>query len=990
MRWRPLFFVGFVAVNVDSEVVVGQRWLSEAESELGLGTVERVEGRAVSISFAASEELRTYGVDTAPLSRVRFDVGDHVEDLQGAALTVTDVEDHDGVLFYNGLREDGSRGVIPEPGLSDRLQLNRPQDKLLSSRLDGDDWFRLRYETWQHLARESQSEVFGLAGPRVGLIPHQMYIAREVSNRLLPRVMLADEVGLGKTIEAGLILHRLMLIGQVKRVLIVVPEALLHQWLVEILRRFNLRFSLFNAERFSAEQDASDEDDVEPTNEGAEEEVGEVAEADTEESSEMPRAELNANPFEAEQRVLCSQEFLLSQGTVARAALAAEWDMLVVDEAHHLHWTVDESSLAYDFMQALAQQVEGLLLLTATPEQLGREGHFGRLHLLDPNRFHDYDSFVEEETQYEQIATIANRLLAAEPLEKSEQKILTALLGEKVSAQPEDAERLIQALIDRHGTGRVLYRNTRAAIQGFPGREVHAYPLALPEAYASSNLLAEDAITPELGLLSNDDYEAQPWLAVDGRVKWVADQLKSLYPEKVLLICAHAETALALRAGLRKQFGIRGAVFHEAMDIIERDRAAADFADSETGAQLLICSEIGSEGRNFQFAHHLVLFDLPLDPGLLEQRIGRLDRIGQTETIQIHCPYFEDSAGAHLFAWYAQGLNALQQVCPAASLVYEEMQEALWSALAGDESSTELVEQAQIRVAQLNDDLQAGRDRLLEQHSHRPEQAAEIVDAIEASDDDASLRDYMARYWDSYGVESEPGPGESLILHAGHHMLHSHFPELPDEGVTVTLGRADALVHEDRQYLSWEHPMVRGAMDLLSSGELGAAAMTVLRHRGFRPGTLLLEIIFVAECAAPPEYRLQRFLPQSPMRYLLNAKGGNYASRVALIELQGECMRRERKTARAVIKSQQNTLRDMVRKADKLAEKALEGLVADAVQAMEESLGGELERLQALAAVNPNVPAEEIEMLALRRTMAKEFLNGSRMRLDALRVIVTK
>ncbi|MCO6763725.1 hypothetical protein KQH43_32020, partial [Streptomyces sp. EL5] len=78
---------------------------------------------------------------------------------------------------------------------------------------------------------------------------------------------------------------------------------------------------------------------------------------------------------------------------------------------------------------------------------------------------------------------------------------------------------------------------------------------------------------------------------------------------------------------------------HEGMSILERDRAAAYFADEEFGAQVLICSEIGSEGRNFQFAHHLVLFDLPAHPDLLEQRIGRLDRIGQRHTIQLHVPY---------------------------------------------------------------------------------------------------------------------------------------------------------------------------------------------------------------------------------------------------------------------------------------------------------------------------------------------------------------
>lgn len=100
--------------------------------------------------------------------------------------------------------------------------------------------------------------------------------------------------------------------------------------------------------------------------------------------------------------------------------------------------------------------------------------------------------------------------------------------------------------------------------------------------------------------------------------------LTSHRSQKVLVICAKAATALQLEQVLREREGIRAAVFHEGMSIIERDRAAARFAEEDTGAQVLLCSEIGSEGRNFQFASHMVMFDLPFNPDLLEQRIGRL------------------------------------------------------------------------------------------------------------------------------------------------------------------------------------------------------------------------------------------------------------------------------------------------------------------------------------------------------------------------------
>lgn len=123
----------------------------------------------------------------------------------------------------------------------------------------------------------------------------------------------------------------------------------------------------------------------------------------------------------------------------------------------------------------------------------------------------------------------------------------------------------------------------------------------------------------------------------DPRVEWLMGYLTSHRSQKVLVICAKAATALQLEQVLREREGIRAAVFHEGMSIIERDRAAARFAEEDTGAQVLLCSEIGSEGRNFQFASHMVMFDLPFNPDLLEQRIGRLDRIGGRTIFRSMC-----------------------------------------------------------------------------------------------------------------------------------------------------------------------------------------------------------------------------------------------------------------------------------------------------------------------------------------------------------------
>ncbi len=268
--------------------------------------------------------------------------------------------------------------------LDSKLVFSKPQDRLFAGQIDRMDRFALRYR-----ARKFQSEQYrmpwsGLRGQRTSLIPHQLHIAHDVGRRHAPRVLLADEVGLGKTIEAGMILHQQLLSGAAERVLIVVPETLQHQWLVEMLRRFNLRFSLFDDERYAeAQHDAY-------------------------------------NPFETEQLVICSLDFVRRSKQRLEHLCDAEWDLMVVDEAHHPVWSEEAPSREYQAIEQLAERVPGILLLTATPEQLGMESHFARLRLLDPNRFHDFEQFVEEQQNYRPVADAVALLLAGNKLSDSE------------------------------------------------------------------------------------------------------------------------------------------------------------------------------------------------------------------------------------------------------------------------------------------------------------------------------------------------------------------------------------------------------------------------------------------------------------------------------------------------------------------------------------------------------------------------------------------
>ncbi|MGL5597751.1 MAG: RNA polymerase-associated protein RapA, partial [Aeromonas sp.] len=372
---------------------LGQRWISDTETDLGLGTVVAVEGRMVTLLFPATGENRMYAKEEAPVTRVSFNVGDQISSHEDWTMTVEEVQENNGLLIYVGVRTDTHEPVaLKEVFLNHFIKFNKPQERLFAGQIDRMSRFTLRYEALVHQHKRRLNPTRGLAGGRVSLIPHQLHIAHEVGHRYAPRVLLADEVGLGKTIEAGMIIHQQLLSGRAHRVLILLPETLQHQWLVEMLRRFNLHFALFDEERCIE------------------------AFADAE------------NPFETEQLVICSLDFLRKKRRRFEQVLEAEWDLLVVDEAHHLEWNVDAPSRAYEMVEALAEQVPGVLLLTATPDQLGHQSHFARLRLLDPERFYDYEVFLAQEQAYGQVASAAQELLDGETLSDEARAILASQL----------------------------------------------------------------------------------------------------------------------------------------------------------------------------------------------------------------------------------------------------------------------------------------------------------------------------------------------------------------------------------------------------------------------------------------------------------------------------------------------------------------------------------------------------------------------------------
>ncbi len=913
---------------------IGQRWISETENSLGLGMITALDFRSVTLHFPATDETRIYAVTQAPLTRIALNKGEQLHHQAGWQGEVLDVQEMNGLLFYLVKNAQGEEIIVNEKELSPVISFSQAKDRLFSSQIDRSEHFALRYQTLLHQQAQFLSPLRGLRGNRAGLIPHQLHIAQEVGNRVNPRVLLADEVGLGKTIEAGMILQNQLFAEKVQRVLIIVPETLQHQWLVEMLRRFNLHFSLFDEERCE------------------------------------DFAEQAINPFSTESLIICALDWLKAHPHRVQQAIEAEFDCLIVDEAHHLAWSENAPSAAYLLVEQLANAIPSVLLLTATPEQLGLESHFARLRLLDPERFYDYQAFLKEQENYQPVADAVQSLLSEKPLSAVEKNHISDLLNEqdveplfKALACHNDDEKqaarqeLIQNLIDRHGTSRILFRNTRQGVKGFPHRVYHQVTIDATEA--------------------------------DEKIHWLIDFLKSHRNEKILVICKTAQTAIQLEQILREKEAIRSAVFHERMSIIERDRAAAYFSDSENGAQVLLSSSIGSEGRNFQFACHLVLFDLPENPDLLEQCIGRLDRIGQTRDVQIYVPCLSGSAQQDLARWYHEGLNAFEQTCPIGMALFEQYETLLKVRSENKADFEQLILQTQKQAKALRLALEKGRDRLLELNSNGGEKAQRLAGEIAQTDNSPQLVNFALNLFDIIGVEQDDLGENSIVITPTGTMLVPDFPGLKEEGVTVTFDRQLALARDELEFLTWDHTMIRQGIDLIASGDIGKASMALLVNKQLPAGTLLVELIYMIESQSPKGLQLNRFLPPTPIRLLLDSKGNDLAKQVNFGTLQNKLKPLSKDIANKMVKMARPNIEQLIKVGDHKITEIAQAQIREASKLADQTLSTELNRLIALKAVNKNIRQAEIDVLEKQRVLSLEELSKANWRLDSLRVIVT-
>ncbi|HKZ84091.1 MAG TPA: SNF2-related protein [Anaerolineae bacterium] len=429
----------------------------------------------------------------------------------------------------------------------------------------------------------------------VDLYPHQLKTVTTVLRRFRGRALLCDEVGLGKTIEAGMILLELLMRKLARRVLILTPPSLIEQWRGEMSRKFGLDFITHDDEAFKA---------------------------------------LGAQAWASFDRILAS--YHTARREPHRAAIAdQDWDTVIVDEAHHCR---NRNTLLWKLVNALRTRY--MLLLTATPVQNNLEELYNLVTLLQPGLLstarHFQRQFVDRRDKLTPRPQMVDQLhtLLAEAMVRNRRSTvavrLTRRFAQTLRVAPLPAEQALYADVTRFVKGHLRREDsplTRMALITLQ-KELGSSGLA---AGATLDRLAQAAKLPvaESQVLSGLAERARRQIE-SAKVERLLALLRD-FPDKIVVFTQFRMTQAHLFRVL-SQAGDPAALFHGGLSRLEKEQAIRAFQGQ---TRILLSTESGSEGRNLQFCHAICNFDLPWNPMRIEQRIGRLSRIGQTRDVHV-------------------------------------------------------------------------------------------------------------------------------------------------------------------------------------------------------------------------------------------------------------------------------------------------------------------------------------------------------------------
>ncbi len=966
---------------VANRFVSGQRWLSQTEPELGLGLVLKVEPDRVNIVFPSSETTRVYTIENPPLTRVSFSVGDVLKTQDGKEFTVEDLIEKDGLVTYinKGKKVEESR-------LSDSLTFSKPFDRLLNAQVDDKPVYNLRHRALYRRFKTLRAPLRGFFNGRYNPRPHQLYVAVQATRQAHPRVLLADEPGMGKTVEAGLILQRLQIFGSAERVLLLAPQYLIDNLELELSRRFGYAFARVSADDFATTAKPA--------------------------KKSSKKGQESTNPFFGEEwpwESCTLEDFSGGRGKRAAAAAEAGWDVVIVAGGETLEWSEEGGNAAWTAVQTVAEATKSLIILSDAGQEQDARSHFGRLHLLDAEAFATPRKYSAYRKAHEASEAAITHLLTATTWDKESEALAKPLLAGETKmkdilklwkeGREEARDQIIDFLLDGQEQGRMVFRNTRQSALGIPTREISivrveslkpevrdglkeefklhgkavdskAKAKALPSA-------ADAALATWLGTLVNPAPPAPPSVP-----PVPADEVQppAALPT-ALVICASRNRALAVEKVLSKK--VQGLVELVGPDI----RGSDDIAPS-----VVVVGEEDMTGRSFPGMDITVLWDTPLSLEEVQGRIFTAENSKRRDALKVLVPVVEDTPQEMTALWLEQGLHGFSTWSPAQAETAAEYAKPVHDIAKrlgvkhnpklDDELKALIKKSAASHESHLKR-YDKHRDHFLEAVSCRKNGAEQATSRLKSTDEDESLDLFMNRTLEQLGILVETKSGRTVVVKPNPEASF-RLEEIPKEGMKLCYSRTTAMIREDADYLTWDHPLVFRATDRLLSTAIGNTAYVVWEDE--RAQIVLLEGIFLATPDSPDaSLQASRHMPPTPVRVVLSHDFEDLSAEYTS-EMVNKIVRNGRREwLRNNARPLYNIIPSMMRILTQRAAIKMKELSSKAAHQMEAMFTADVTRLRRL----PSTTRREEEITRLETLIAtlKPLLNEPVLSLDQLRLL---
>ena len=832
----------------------------------GEGTVVRVEDDVLHI-HTDEGEIATHRANLPMVSKTSdFESGERVTfpGGEGEILKIEGRSDRPDLLIVrttdNKVKEvpADKKGVEPLADISDKLALSQfdtgTRFDLLKTAVKLDLAYRF-------------NRFLSLAGNRIDVTPHQVEAAHEILTSHDQRYLLADEVGLGKTIEAGIVIEELMARGRAERVLIVTPASLKLQWQEEMKDKFDQDYVVYDRDYVDA----------------------------------ISRSNASETIWEHDDLIITSIDFAKQEAETGgeedmlEPLQRAEWDIAIFDEAHHLTARRDtdgqkRTTQRYKVGEAVSQNADSLLFLTGTPHKGKSDQFYFMVDLIEPYRFENEHNITPEALDDLMIRRLKSnpnmRHSDGSPMFPDKQ--IDTLSVEFTDEEHTLYRDITEYLRDYYRLGEEQTSNTAGFSMVIYQKRLVSSIRAIQRSLERRKSVLKQGGRDQLSQVVRsllDQYRDRPETLTEAQRQRVEDELEKFSTgqdpeqrrkelevveeliqrakqievdskadrlrtaitnlldrkpdEKVLVFTEYTDTLEYLRDEVLSDFDI--AQIHGGLAQSQRREQVEKFRSE---ANVMLATDAAREGINLQFAHIMVNYDLPWNPIRIDQRMGRLHRYGQDEQVNIYNLFVEDTRESDILEQLVEKIDTIEEELGVSSDVLGmvlddddfDLEDRIMDAVAENESGEKVVEAIDDVIRDRKEAVKKIQNNFLIEDHFSESELEEVQELIRESKQDHvgqnAVRELLELFFEELDGEIQRKSSESSSdIYA---IDTPAVIELENDGIQSTYARAtfdQTLAKDNRhiEFLSVNHPLVRGIVDYCRDGDWIDGLITVKR-----------------------------------------------------------------------------------------------------------------------------------------------------------------